>query len=521
MTASLRGRSALWLGAILLVGTVARVPGVFWGGNFPFGWWGHHVDEYTHLVNAEMLINPAAEPRWTPNPYPRGLAAHVAPPFVALRAVQGRLFDPMPSSQAIVTSGRLVSVAYGVATIVLVFLVSRLTFSDPRVAHAAALIFSLTGLHVTQSHFFLADVPFLFWCTLASYLTMLGFLGRGESDDRLIVAAAASVGAAIGIKLAGVALASLMLLVLWRPPRLYRLVLAGGFILVGFVLVNLNAFPLKEIAKTVAGTGVGHIKSFSRVQGVIIYLIQLPALVSAPVVALTALGLYWGVRAWRSCTDAARKRAVQVGLLLPAVLWSVVVLVWANNFPRHLLPFTPLIAMAAGYGLVRLSDAAQRRGVPAFVPGLLLVGYLGAFVVDGERVFFQEPRNQVAQWLREHVPSGTAIWWQGHGGAGGYEQVVFPAVGRPPVLVVELHRANSYLSGMSWKNSMPTRLADVHGITSEEELQVFQSVFRGTTEYREVARFTEGYVMPEFRLVDGWLGNRARNYVAEIVVFQK
>ena len=73
------------LAAALVVGLLVRAPGVLWGSNFPTGWYGHQMStSSTHLVNTEMLINPLSPPRWPPHPYPKGLAAHVAPPLLLL-----------------------------------------------------------------------------------------------------------------------------------------------------------------------------------------------------------------------------------------------------------------------------------------------------------------------------------------------------------------------------------------------------------------------------------------------------
>lgn len=516
-----RTRRRLILAAALLVGLLARVPGVFWGANFPFGWFGHHVDEYTHLVNAETLINPELPPRWPPNAYPKGLAVHVAVPTVAVRAAQGQLKAGLPSSQAIVTTGRFVSVAYGVGTIWVVYLFGRRLFADRRVAELAAFICALGGLHVTQSHFFVADVPAVFWSMLGCYAIVAGF-DRGDRDDgRMVAAASLCTGIAIGIKLAFGAVPGLVLLALSKRPRFFRLGIAAACVIAGFVLVNIDSYSLKEIVKTLEGTGGSHLRSFSRLQGALIYLIQLPALLSLPVAALTAWGLTRGIQRWRAINDRAFKRTMLIGIALPNVVTAVIVLGGANNFPRHLVPFVPFAALAAAYGLVSVMDGMPRLHLPKALPVVLVFGYLAAFVIDGERVFLQEPRNAAATWLRDNVAAGEPIFWQGHGGVGGFPPVVFPREGRPSVLVMEMHRANSYVSGMGWNGSMPTSVADAHGVRNDEELKELQAVFRGTSEYREVARFEEGYVMPEYRITDRLLGNRARNYVAEIVIFRK
>ena len=157
------------LGALLLA-LLVRFPGVFWGYDFPAGWQSHHPDEATHWVKAEPLIDPSFKPRFR-HPYPPAMGVHVAAPFLLLRAVRGELRDnPPPSRIAITVAGRVVSVLYGTASVYLLFLLCRLIFRDPRIPLLAALLFALGGLHVTQSHFFLADAPALFWFLLGTLL---------------------------------------------------------------------------------------------------------------------------------------------------------------------------------------------------------------------------------------------------------------------------------------------------------------------------------------------------------------
>ncbi len=140
---------------------------------------------------------------------------------------------------------------------------------------------------------------------------------------------------------------------------------------------------------------------------------------------------------------------------------------------------------------------------------------------DGERVFVQEPRNRAAAWILENVPKGTEISWRKPGDFPGYEKVYFPTQGRPPVVVIDMHHANHYLSGMGFRDSYPRDAGRIFDAMSQERVDQLQALFKGDTEYREVARFREGYFMPEYVLVDRLIGNRSRNYVAEVVIFQK
>ena len=68
-----------------------------------------------------------------------------------------------------------------------------------------------------------------------------------------------------------------------------------------------------------------------------------------------------------------------------------------NNFLRHLVPFIPWLAIAASFSLVKLIAEAPRarRSHPAVVV-LPVFLYLTVFVVDGERLYIDEPRNAAA-----------------------------------------------------------------------------------------------------------------------------
>jgi len=144
---------------------------------------------------------------------------------------------------------------------------------------------------------------------------------------------------------------------------------------------------------------------------------------------------------------------------------------------------------------------------------------LALFVIDGERVFWSDPRNEAGRWLQANVRTGTTIWWKTHSGIDEYPYLRFSETDRPPVLVVQMMDANHYLSGMGWRNSMPTDAAHVFDARSQAEIDALQAVHRGDGGYREVARFGEGYFMPEYVWTDRLLGNRSRNYVSEVVIF--
>jgi 4-amino-4-deoxy-L-arabinose transferase-like glycosyltransferase len=512
-------RSTKWLLAgVLLVSLLARLPGVYWGHNFPPGYGAHHPDEWSHFVLAEPLIDPSAEARWEQN-YPKGLAAMTAVPIVFWRAATGQLGTDLPPMREVAAVGRVISVLFGVATVLIVFLLGRRFAGDDRVGLAAAAFLALGGLHVTQSHFFVADVPGLFFTLLGLLLLVVSLDRTGPESGEPLRWAALALGMAFGVKLLIAGLPSLALVAFLRPGRLRGAAHVAIFGLAGFVIVNLGLFTPLDLLAAVR-SGINDPYQYSRAMALLVYLLESPAIFGLPLLALALAGI---VPAIRRLAAGRRDRR----LLTTAAVMGMPVLVHAGNvafnldvFPRHLLFFIPFAALAAGFALVRAADLLAARSLR---PALLVVpvfAWLALFVADGERPFLDEPRNRAYRWLEANVAAGTNVWWYYHN-LRRYPQQRFPAEGRPPYLVVEMIKANHILSGVGLRDSYPRDYRNVFDVLSQEEVDAVQAVFRGQSEYREVARFREGYRMPEYLWSRHWLGDRSRNYVTEIVIFSR
>lgn len=528
-------REIILLATAVLIALLARLPGVWWSSNFPPGWFGHHPDEYTHVLHAQRLINryqPAHNKNsieiglndpWAAGygitPYPKGLAVHVAAPMIAARILSGTASDPPPPSAGIIPAGRVISALYGAATVVTVFLLARLLFSTPAVPLLAAWIMALGGLHVSQSHFFLSDVPALFW-----FLLGLVFLWRDQAstqipNPRLLAAAAFCLGIAFGMKLLLASVPSLGIAVLMKPGRIWRAVLAVAFFQFGVFFINAGFYTPLDFYETVF-RGISDPHSFSRLASALLYVIQLPAIVSFPLFLASAIGsVSLAVRLVR-LRDTVLKRRILIVIALPLVLHLVLILFKLDHFPRHLTLFIPWIAMSGAWALKMCMDYLYNRmRIPR--PAVLAVffAYLAVFVYDGEKGYIQEPRNGAARWVLQNIDKGSTVWWYYHS-LPGYKSAVFPDV-RPDVIVEEMHHANHYLSGMGLRNSLPKDYRNIFDSRSQQQVDAFQSLFTGETEYREAARYSENYFMPEYTLTDRLIGNRSRNYLAEVVVFVK
>jgi hypothetical protein len=198
----------------------------------------------------------------------------------------------------------------------------------------------------------------------------------------------------------------------------------------------------------------------------------------------------------------------------------LLVLFKLDHFPRHLVPFIPWLAMVAAWAIARLADYLRARtGLAWATLPLLVLAWQAVFVFDGEKGFIDEPRNRAADWVYANLGKDSTLWWYYHS-LPGYRMVPFPGV-RPDVVVEEMHHANHYLSGMGLRDSMPRDYHHIFDTESQAEVDAFQGLFTGLSGYREAARFGENYFMPEYTLTDRLIGNRSRNYLAELVIFVK
>jgi hypothetical protein len=513
----MRQVSHLILAGLLALGLAARLPGVYWGSNFPAGWQSHHPDELTHWNNTRLLLNPSSFGSWQPHPYPKGLAATVAVPALMLRKLHLRSSD-WPDQRPAVIAGRLVSVMFGTATILVVVLLSNLFFRDRRVGVMAGLIMALGGLHVTQSHFFVSDVAGLFWLLLGLYL-LFRELKREPRDGRPYLEwAAFCLGVAFGLKLIVAALPTLGLIILLRRPRLLRIAHSAVFFIAGFVIINFASYSPHDLYRTFRG-GVGDPYVYDRLTGVLLYIMELPSIVSLPVTVLGLLGAIALARRAFKPENRLRLPAIILIAVLPLLVHAYFVAMTIDHFPRHLVPLIPWLAIAASWSLVRMGDWMKPRGIHPAVLVVPVVLYLAAFVYDGERVFISDPRNEAASWIQNNEPPGSTLWWRWTG-IEGYDYVDYPIQGRPSILVIDMKDANHYLRGVRLSRSFPRESRNIFDSYGQEWIDSMQAVFRGTAGYREVARFAEGYFMPEYVVTDRLIGNRSRNYVAEIVVFR-
>lgn len=474
-------RVALYLGLILLVGVLARVPGLFWG---------------YHFFGTETVILHPDEPPYTfgrgpETRFPRGLSVNVRLLASALEAAG--LGGLMRSLDWDFFAGRLVALLYGLLTIIVVYRLARRLFDDERTGVLAALFLALADLHVTYSHIGIPDSPATFWfyAALASAYTALE---RGSR--RAFILAAVCTGAAAAMRFQ---LMSLLPLAWWvaRSKRrgLDGLLLAGT-VSVAFLAFNGFGFnpvaTVRLLADVAAWGDLGWLKLFLP----LVYLAILVLGVGLPVFLLAGYGLLhlarakWGaLGGWRELVADNQVPVVLAPLAAFAQLCTVGL--WAH---RHAVVLVPFIAMLAAHGFMQLPRlAVGPLSAPATARALLalIAIYLGVQVASVQAYFVDDPLEKAGRWLREHVPPGEVL------SKDGFAKVP------PEYPTIEEWRANYLiLSAQGYRRYLFRHFLPLHltgDTVSIEDIEAGR-VFAGDPEYLPRLRQLFGNELP-YRLV--------------------
>ena len=400
MGARLRpSRTTVLLGLVLLLGLAARVPGVFWGYRF-FG------TELVYLNPDEPVYTAGRAPGTA---FPRGLAVNIRLLTLGLGAIGLGGLTRAPEYEFLV--GRIVSLVYGLLTLVVLFRLARAFFRDERIALVAAFFLALADLHVTYSHLGIPDSAATFWF-YAGLTAAHTALARGSRAAFL--ASAACVGVTGALRFQFVGLVPLVWWVARSRRRLGHAALLVGATGLAFFLADGLAFNLwatrRVLAFVVTWGDLGWKKLF-------LPLVYLGVLLVGVGLPMFLLALYGGVRLirakWPVLTD---RRALLADPQLPvclaplaAFLQLSTVGLWA---PRHAVVLAPFTAMLAAYGFAGLARAAAARAPAVLTPGRLLavIGlYLAVHVGSVQAHFVDDPLEQAGRWLRAHVPAGETI----------------------------------------------------------------------------------------------------------------
>ncbi|MEZ4217497.1 MAG: glycosyltransferase family 39 protein [Myxococcota bacterium] len=320
---------------------------------------------------------------------------------------------PAARARAVLVA-RDVTVAVGVATIAVVFLLAR-ELAGRRAAALAAFLFAVAPVPAVDAHYANVNVPLTFFASLATWGLVRWQRGLRARD---LLLAAAAIGLAGGCKYNGLALglavpATAIALVasgrLAAGAAVRSVALAGGVAALAFlattpyVLLDVPFFA-SEIAReldhqarghpgadVVAGEGIYRPVVYQLVAG-------LPMTLGIATYPLSLVGA--ALFAARARSGAVAFLAALAALLAPLVVSKIA-------FVRYLMPLAPLLCAAAGVAVARLESRAARAAgtaVAAIAAATTLATTAG--MVES---LSPMPAEETSRWLAAHVARGDAV----------------------------------------------------------------------------------------------------------------
>jgi len=428
----LGARGALLL-AVLAVALVLRLDGIAWG--LPYSL--VNADESTVVPKAFAAARGHLNPQFFYYPslyfYLLGGLYLVASPVLWLLrhgnplAMGSYVVDPGPY----ILLGRLLSAAFGTASVYLVYRLGRAAYGRPA-GLLAALFLAVTPLHVAYSHVAVTDVTATALSLLALLLFVPAAQGRGR---RWLLAGAVAAGLATSVKYnlgllvlpASVAAvyacreeakvrvaAGAHAALLWPRllvARVYAPMLVAFVAGSPFVVLDARHFAHDFLRQNLI-MDRGWLGFENTGNGVWYNLqVNLGGTLGVVLLVLAVLGLAWAL--WR--------RTPLDLLLVPYVLvYFAYVSTWKELADRYLLPIVPLLILLAvrcSLEVVGLRPAAKRLIAP--IMGALLVIGLVAPLTDSLRfdrgLSGVDVRLRAKMWVEDNVSPGSTIAAENYG----------------------------------------------------------------------------------------------------------
>ncbi len=300
---------------------------------------------------------------------------------------------------------RLLSVAFGLGTIVLVHLLGNRLYGREAGLLAAAVL-AVMPYHVIVTRQVLLDGPQTFFAVLTFYCVARFCLDRG---GRWLHSAAAALGLAVLTKeIAVVLLFAVVAFFLLRreirvPPRTM-------LISTGITVVIVTAYPMSLLFSGRTGTGQNYLvwQLFRRPNhSLAFYGAEIPAAVGPGVLLLAVCGL-WLLRRQSSW----REVLLLCWILLPLGFFEL----WPVKGYQYLLVIAPALAMLAARAITRISFSSRH------VRTVLTVAVLLSLVVPTWLAVNPAPSatylagsggvpagREAGRWIRANLPIGSNV----------------------------------------------------------------------------------------------------------------
>ncbi|HYM80071.1 MAG TPA: glycosyltransferase family 39 protein [Candidatus Limnocylindria bacterium] len=320
--------------------------------------------------------------------------------------------------------GRLFAVAFGVATVWLLYRLARHMGLDRGGSRLAALLLAIHPSHVAHSHFMTVNTAVTFWI-VAAFLALERWLRRGDLASRVMLGIA--TGIALSTKYTAILLVPVIVLGALIRARIrrkpaarddgrrsspVRAVWEGGMVLAVALLAfvagtpyALLAFP--EFKADLLGQFGGlympgaTVEPWSQILGR-----ALPRILEIHLFASTPLLLAAAVA---GAVLVLLQRSAPYALVLAFLAGFFVMSLRAGGLATdgRFLPVFPLIALLAAVALTALASRHPR--VSRLAIAVVVVVQLGwTFVLLG-RYVGRMPQEEASQWAQTHVRPGERV----------------------------------------------------------------------------------------------------------------
>lgn len=295
----------------------------------------------------------------------------------------------------------------GVLGVGALFVLVRKFFGRETALWSAAL-FSVSFLHVRDSHYVYADIP-LILCILAALYKILELISAPTLRNHL--AAGLLIGLAAAVKYNGLFLVVPFLVSsaagsgkVFSRRNIFHWTSAGLACCLCFVLLNPYSildgrFFLQEIAgegsARAGGTDFFHHLTYS-----------LAGALGYPHLVLSLLGMTL-LSQFTSGPEAQARRVI----IIMTVSYYLVLVGWGQYYDRYVLPLLPLLSFFAADAIVRCSRFA-RRDTRFFAAVLFCLAAAFPFAksVLAARIFqSQDLRTEGKIWVEANLPQGAVI----------------------------------------------------------------------------------------------------------------
>ncbi|MFQ5503472.1 MAG: ArnT family glycosyltransferase [Planctomycetota bacterium] len=394
-----------WAGLpiLLILALLLRLPGAFWElpdvkvhlGSF-------HPDE-AHLVHNAYGI--AASGDLNPHQFSYGSLIYYLDALLFFAGNELGLLAPWFPDRIYLTA-RLVTVLFGVFSILLVFLLGRRLFGTACAWIGAALATVAPG-HVMHSGYATTDVPAIFFMLLALWAAVRSL---DDSSQKWILIGGIATGLAAGTKypagivllpvLAAIPIAGRPWRLVWKPLLLAALVFltTTPYCLLAFDEFWRHFYGSMRHART------GHFLVFAGVGNGLWYQLTrvLPFMLGWPLLLAGLLGVLL------QCLRRTKTDLVVLALFLPSFLYLSTS---HNHFLRYSLPLAPILCMTGAEAIERaIARSAPRERLAGGIASVTVFGFtLCLTCVQIAALLRTDPRTAAFEWLDRNSSEQASI----------------------------------------------------------------------------------------------------------------